>query len=415
MKKTGIGVIGCGGRIKGLLELLPGINEEFEIRALCDPDAEKVAQFRSLFNPDAAVYDRAEDLVKDASISWVAIAPWNALHAPFSVLALKAGKHVFCEKPLATRLDDAVELLRECGKSDKKFMIGFTLRYSDYYRKVKGMIDDGMIGDIVSFEFNETLKFNHGGHIMNCWRRKEEFTGSHILEKCSHDIDIANWLIGSRARRVASFGGLNFFRPENSFHMDRLKPDADGKLPFCAWNPEKYSNPFITDKDIIDNQVVIIEYENGVRATFHTNLCAGIPERRFYIIGTEGAIRFDLYSGKIEVQRVGYDEELQTIGFGQTDGHGGGDRILLEYWRDVMQKDAPPLTTVMDGLTSAVTCFAVEESRKTLGVIELDSYWRACGVPELSQSRRSRSRTAAAEGSLAVTGSSECEYGFSVA
>lgn len=378
MDGIGIGIVGCGGRIEGLLGQLPGLNEQFFVRALCDPDAERVAHFRSRFNPDAVGYEAAEDLVKDSSISWVVVATWNALHAPYSVLALDAGKHVFCEKPLATRLEDAVALRRACARGDRKFMIGFTLRYSSHYRRVKQLIDEGVIGDIVSLEFNETLAFNHGGHIMSGWRRKQEYTGSHILEKCSHDIDLANWLIGSRARRVASFGGLNFFTPENAFHMERLKPDQDGVRPFCAWRPDRYHNPFVTDKDIIDNQVAILEYENGVRATFHTHLCAGIPERRFYILGTEGALRFDLWTGKLEYKRIGFDEELQVLEAERTDGHGGGDAVLVAHWRDMMLADAAPLTTVMDGLTSAVTCFAIEEAREHGRVVDVNPYWNAC-------------------------------------
>jgi len=56
-----------------------------------------------------------------------------------------------------------------------------------------------MIGDVVSMEFNETLNFNHGGYIMGDWRRKTDLSGGHLLEKCSHDYDLVNWILNSKA------------------------------------------------------------------------------------------------------------------------------------------------------------------------------------------------------------------------
>ena len=64
---------------------------------------------------------------------------------------------------------------------------------------------------MISMEFNETLGFNHGGFIMGDWRRLTENSGTHLLEKCCHDIDLVNWMLESIPVKVASFGGVNFF------------------------------------------------------------------------------------------------------------------------------------------------------------------------------------------------------------
>ena len=93
--------------------------------------------------------------------------------------------------------------------------MGFNLRRSPHYRKLKALLNDGVIGDVVSMDFNETLDFNLGGYIFGDWRRLRENSGPFLLEKCCHDIDLANWMLDSQATRVASFGGLNFFVPEN--------------------------------------------------------------------------------------------------------------------------------------------------------------------------------------------------------
>jgi len=378
-KKIGLGIVGCSNRIHWLLKGVAGLGDQIEIRAIFDPNTERSKEWRQDANcPDAELCGDYAELLRREDIDWVAISSWNSLHAGQAVEALEAGKHVFCEKPLSTSLEDAARLHAAAKASNRLFLVGFTLRYSSFYRKLKETIDSGVIGKVVSMEFNETLGFNHGGHIMSCWRRLEKFTGSHILEKCSHDIDVASWLIGSRASRVASFGGCNFFTPDNAHLPETLPSDANGEKAYCQWPTARGGNPFLTEKDIVDNQVVILEYANGVRATFHTNLNAGIPERRFYILGANGALRGDMNDYRIELGRVGFDMKPEVI-FSDTmssEGHGGADEILCQHWADLLcGRESRPLSTVTNGLESAVTCFAIEAARKTSQIVDLNPYW----------------------------------------
>lgn len=94
-------------------------------------------------------------------------------------------------------------------------------------------------------------------------RRLRENAGTHLLEKCSHDIDLVNWIVNDRAKRAASFGGLDFFLPRNAGRINQIPPQSDGKNAYCAMGGLIALNPFTSDKDIIDNQVEIIEYGNG--------------------------------------------------------------------------------------------------------------------------------------------------------
>jgi predicted dehydrogenase len=376
MKKS-IGVIGCSNRIKIVLSSLLNIDNKVEVKAFCDPDMERVKQFKNEFAPNAKVYDSVTQLVSDPKIEWVAIGTWNSLHAQQAIAAVEAEKHVYCEKPLATNFEDCLAIKKAFKKNKKKLMIGFTLRYSPHYRKIRSLIESGAIGKIVSFEFNENLGFNHGGHIMCGWRRKREFTGCHILEKCCHDVDLANWMVGSRVAKVASFGGLDFFRPENEHYMNDLSPDEEGHKAYCSWPTAWGKNPFTSDKDIIDNQVCILQYANGTRATFHTNLNAGIPERRMYILGTRGAIRADAITGKLELQKIGFTEKLQYLATDSRDSHAGGDDILVEYWSKMIHEDVPSLTDIKTGIESAIVCFAADEAMLKGRIVELSEYWAA--------------------------------------
>jgi predicted dehydrogenase len=377
MGKVGIGMIGCGGRLGGVVwGLRDEAKDGIEIRALYDPSEDAIRETKRLFNEDATVYTDYRDLVQDPSLDWVMIGSWNCAHAEQTVAAFQAGKHVFCEKPLATNIDDALAMYRAWRASEKMFTIGFTLRYSPHYMLIKDVLQAGTIGKVISMEFNETLHFAHGGFIHADWRRLTKNAGTHLLEKCCHDVDLVNWMLESRTRRVASFGGCNFFTPENAHQMERVGRDPDsGRLGYCNLWREHPVDPFHAEKDIIDNQVAILEFDNDVRVTFHTNCNSGIPERRMYICGTEGALRADVIKGTIEVQRIGFGTEIEDLSTDASGGHGGGDNILCRSIADSMLTGAPSHTSLLDGLNSAVTCFGIDDAMTTGTVVDMAPYW----------------------------------------
>ncbi|MEX0885035.1 MAG: Gfo/Idh/MocA family oxidoreductase [Phycisphaeraceae bacterium] len=375
-----IGIIGCGGRIRGVVRQVLQHAPEVEVAGVYDPAEASVAAAREAFGSEIAVHDSEQSLVDDASISWVFIGSVNHVHARQAVAALDAGKDVFCEKPLATTLDGCVAMRDAVHRSGRRFFVGFTLRYAPLYRRIRQLIDEGGVGEPISLEFNETLEFSHGSFIQQDWRRHSEASGSFLLEKCCHDVDIVNWLLGSRAARVASFGGLNFFKPGNEHHVERVGPNHEGQKAYHVWGHRRFGSPFIDDKDIIDNQVAILEYANEVRATFHTNCHSAFPERRLYIVGSEGAIRADLIPGVIEHRRIGW-EQSKTVYHTHGGGHGGGDAVMTREIAACMRGGMAPPTTVEDGLASAVTCLAIDEAMGTGRVVELAPTWTRCDAP----------------------------------
>ncbi len=375
MQQIGIGLIGCGSMGVALATRLLKVDPRLKIQGIFDPDDRSIRNALSVFGDRMKIYEDYHQLVDASDIDWVMIASWNCYHRDQVIAAFDAEKHVFCQKPLATNLDDCIAMHCAWQKSGKMFNIGFTLRYSPHYRKIKQLLEEEAIGKIISLEFNEMLDFNHGGYIMGDWRRLMKYAGSHLLEKCCHDIDLINWLVASKARRVASFGGLNFFKAENEFHIQRIGKNKDGKSAYMTWKSLVGLNPFTSDKDIVDNQVAIIEFENGVRGTFHTNCNAGIPERRMYIIGTEGAIRADVLTGKVEVRRIGFDTKIEDRSTDAKGGHGDGDAYLVTELANSMINYTLPSVGMEDALLSSITCFAIDEAMERGEVVHFDKYW----------------------------------------
>lgn len=370
-----IGVVGAGNRICGVLELLLRIAPGLRVTAVYDPDPASIERCRSRVAPRAAVCASEAELCGRDDVDWVFIGSWNSRHAAQAVAAFAAGKHVFCEKPLALDLDEATAMHAAWRASGRTFALGLVLRYSPLYRAARAAIDEGKIGRLLSFEFNETLVFNHGGYIHGNWRRHTRNAGSHLLEKCCHDLDLALWLAGDLPSRVASFGGRTFFTPENRIHQERIGPNSEGRPAFEAWSDPERVNPFNDDKDIVDHQVAILEFAGGVRATFHTHCMAALPERRFYLIGSEGTLRLDAYTGKLELRRVGWNEPLELSNPIDGDGHAGADGPMVRELAECMAGLRAPAAGFSEGLRSLVVAQAVDEAMRDGRVIDLAPLW----------------------------------------
>lgn len=364
-----------------LKRLLPK-DPRLTVKGVFDIDATAIEQSRGVFGAsDPREYPSMESLATDPEIDWVMMGTWNRHHAAPAIAALNAGKNVFCEKPLATTLADCVAVQNAVRKSKGIFAFGLVLRYSPHYQRIHQTLADGRVGELISFEFNETLRPGHGGYIFGNWRRRTEMAGSHILEKCCHDLDIANWMAGSVPTRVASFGGKRIFTPENAGLGEAIGLDADGRSVFVEWPDAHRVDPFSGDADLLDHQVVILEYANGVRATFHANCVAALPERRFYLLGTRGTLRADAYDGRITLQRIGREISEEDLSIGPNpDGHGGGDSVLATGLAATMLEGRKPLAGIDEAVRSAAVAFAIDEAQATGKVVDLKPYWSALSV-----------------------------------
>ncbi|MES2310339.1 MAG: Gfo/Idh/MocA family oxidoreductase [Verrucomicrobiota bacterium] len=381
--QVGLGIVGCGMRPRGLFRLLAGndSNPSIQIRALFDPNADQVTKAKEeLKCPNAIIHESYENLLKDPSVDWVLISSPNHLHAEQVIRAFHAGKNVFCEKPLATSFEDCLKMEKAWKKSGKEFFFGLCLRYSPLYQRVAQLLEEGVVGKIVSFEFNETLSFNHGGYIMGNWRSNREKAGTHLLEKCCHDIDLVQWFTGSVPVRVASFGGLDFFVPKNKKRIHELGVNSEGKSAYMVWDDPNRQNPFSKEISIVDNQVMIAEFDSGSRCSFHTNCNAAIPERRFYIVGTHGTLRADLYTGTIEWQKIGFYSSGFSEKIDLSGGHGGADEKLIEAFIETLLKGKAPAAGMKEAKLSAIACFGIDQAMDRKEVVDLRPLWKKAEV-----------------------------------
>jgi predicted dehydrogenase len=371
-----IGIIGCGARLRGILKMLLKEDRRLQPKGVCDPDPDSIERARKELHLPLHAYETAEALIADPAIDWVMIGSWNCYHAAQAIAALNAGKNVFCEKPLATNFEDCVAVRDAARRARGVFAFGFVLRYSPHYQRTHRILKEGGIGELISFEFNETLKASLGGFIFGNWRRRCENAGSLILEKCCHDLDLANWMADSLPVRVASFGGRRYFTPQHANLETQIGPESDGRSVFNEGLDPHGVNPFSEGANILDHQVVILEYANNVRATFHMNAVSALPERRFMLLGTLGSLRSDSYERKITLRQLGYGKEFEAFSMAvPADGHGGGDVVMAEQLAKTMLNAEPPHVGIEEAIQSAAVAFAIDQAQASGQVVNLAPWW----------------------------------------
>lgn len=377
-----IGVVGCGNRLRSVLQLLLASGgDRLVVTAVYDPLPASCQALAQELGIRVTPAKSAEAVCASPEVDWVLIGSWNCFHAEQVVAAFTAGKHVFCEKPLATSVEDCLRMQEAWRISGRTFFFGLVLRYAPIYQKIKQLLDHGAVGRVLSMEFNETLPFNHGGYIHGNWRRHRANAGTHLLEKCCHDIDIVNWLTGSLPVRVASFGGRDFFGPRNQSFADSLGADRQGRKAYQTWADPQRVDPFSEGASIVDNQVAILEYAAGFRATLHTNCNAALPERRVYILGEKGALRANVLTRRIETCRIGFDAQPEMfIVAGEGGDHLGGDEVMAEHLSRTMLSGAAPLASMDEGVRSAFSCFGIDAALDDQRIVDLAPIWARAGI-----------------------------------
>lgn len=152
-----IGIIGCGkiAQVRHIPEY--DANENVRILGFYDINEERAKELAEKYQGIA--YRSYEELLKEPQIDAVSVCAANSVHAEITIAALRAGKHVLCEKPMAATLADCEEMVSEAKKSGKTLMIDQNQRLAKAHIEAKRMIDEGMIGDIVTFR----TTFGHGG------------------------------------------------------------------------------------------------------------------------------------------------------------------------------------------------------------------------------------------------------------
>jgi myo-inositol 2-dehydrogenase/D-chiro-inositol 1-dehydrogenase len=329
-ERSGTALIGIG--IRGSY-LLTGIMDQPNARvvALCDNNAarlDKAASVASRDNPATTsdwrkILDR-----KDVDTVFIATPPY--LHSEMAIAALKAGKHVYCEKPVGVTAESVSSLLQAAKASNKVFQAGQQLRSMRQLGEAVRKIREGAIGDVlfVKAQRHASADLDHTGSSAE-WYFDVKKSGGYLVEQSVHNLDACNWAIGSHPVRAAGFGGIGLY-----------KNDPPGR-------------------DIMDHSSLTYEYPNGVKLSFTQMVFhpRSMPNNNqmIHVYGTKGSV--DLLSTAMlyPLSKDGKPVELAAKVTEPQHAH-------ITAFYDCVQKGAGNPADIVVGATAALTAILGNET-----------------------------------------------------
>ncbi|MBQ7670021.1 MAG: Gfo/Idh/MocA family oxidoreductase [Clostridia bacterium] len=413
-KYISVAVAGLGSRGYAYSYALGHFEGRAKIVACADILPDRAERFGDKFGiPEDMRFSSAEEMLRRERLADVIIiATPDRCHYRQAMAALDADYDLLLEKPVSPVLSECFEIAAKASEKSRRVIVCHVLRYTAYYRKIKELLDSGVIGDVVSIKADEKVGYWHQAHsfVRGNWANSER-SSPMILQKCCHDMDIFHWLVGKRCVATSSFGSLTHFKPSEApegatercteecpvYHtcpfsvekcyIDHARQgnfswpiDVVTQIPTVeALEENLRTGPYgrcvyHCDNDVVDHQVVNLLFEGG--ATLSFTMCAftsGVSwGRGTYIMGTKGEIIGDSGKDRIEVNVFGGKSEVYEKISSETDGfgHGGGDFGIIRDLIALLEGSgdaSSSMTDIDETLESHLIALAAEESRVSGG------------------------------------------------
>ena len=419
MKKLNVVIIGAGNRGATYADIMAKYPEKYQVVGVAEPIESRRNYIRDKFAiPENMCFTDYHPLFELGKVADVAvIATMDRLHFDPAMAAISLGYDLLLEKPISPEPEECEKISRAAKEKGVKVVVCHVLRYTDYFLTLKKLIDSGRIGKIMSINHEEDVGNVHQSHsfVRGNWGNSER-SSCMLLQKSCHDMDILQWLIGAKPKKLQSFGTLSYFREENA-PADAPERCTDGcpHLDTCPYNTIKIyyddkdntwfrttctrlADPtdedvmnslkttqygkcvFKCDNDVVDHQTVNMLFEGDVTVTFSMN-AFNYGGRFTHIMGTKGEIKSKLASRtKIELfdfeKREGEDIPIEKASDGISGGHGGGDEgIILSLYKYVAEDIKTPSISEIDiSADNHLIVFAAEEARHKNTVVDFGEF-----------------------------------------
>ncbi len=318
------------------------------------------------------------------------------MHLDHIRLGLQAGLTVFTEKPIVTSVEESyalASLLNTYGHD--RLLVGLVLRYSPLLPRPQegsGGRSSWRRGVHRGLRAYPALSWSL---LMRDWRRYGRYAGGFMLEKCCHDPRSLQWSGRARPRFVASFGGRKSFVPANAPQNSGINDMEVYHRKPSGW--EGSDKVFDSDGDIVDYQTAIVEYENGVSMTFHTNLNVPDEFRRFCVIGSKGMAEGDFVRGFMDVHDARTNEKVVANKYQAPSAqshHYGADEQMAEDVIAFVQTGAKQPVSAIDALEAGILALAMDEARFGRKVIDLQPVWQKFDACLHGETAAARARSA---------------------
>lgn len=409
MQRVKIVVIGAGNRTNKYMEYAKRHPERLELVSVVEPveiRRRNMAERFGLKMEDC--YSSIDDFfAAKVEADAVLIGTPEDKHFEPTMRSIDAGYHVLLEKPIAQTKEECLAIQQNAHRQGVVVGVCHVLRFHPYFMKIKEVVDSGALGEIISINHYAEINIDRMTHsyVRGLWSQSKK-TNPMLIAKCCHDIDFLLWVAGSKCRRVSSFGSLRWFREERAPEGSAkrcIDCSVEKQCPYSAVNLYKERKEWIRnfdvpegrtiddvideelrsgrfgrcvhhcDNDVVDNQILNMELENGTLISFVVNAFTRNDFRGTHIKLTHGEI--DGNETTLRVRRF-RDNEEQMFDFSDLCSqpfHAGADLNIVEEFVNSITRSANGIlsSTIDSSIESHVVCYEAETSRLTGQTIEI--------------------------------------------
>ncbi len=419
MKKLTAIVLGYGMRGSTYARYAVEHPDQLEIVGVAEPldNRRLYAKERHGLDDSMLFNSWTEVAARPKMADFVVISMQDNMHYEPAMRMIDLGYDILLEKPMAPSAKECKDICVAAEKKGVKVIVCHVLRFTQFFCAIKDIIDEGILGDIMSVVHLENVGNTHQSHsfVRGNWRNTAE-SSPMILAKSCHDTDIIQWLIGKECKKVQSFGSLTHFTEANRpagapdycvdgcphgstcpYNAVKLYYDDKNNSWFRSVAANTSVNPtdeqvmeaitrgpygrcvYHCDNDVVDHQVVNMEFEGGCTVMFSMN-CFNEGGRSIRIFGTKGELRAAMRSKKIEVftfeDRQTREYEVSKAGNTILSGHGGGDTGIMVDLMKYFGGETPSksVCSIRTSYLNHLIAFAAEESRLNDVVVDMDRF-----------------------------------------
>lgn len=368
---------------------------------------------------DDMLFSDASDLFAQGKIADAAIiASQDQDHFGHVMQALDCGYDILLEKPIAPTPQECIAIEEKANALGRKITVCHVLRYTNFFMGIKEILDSGELGKIVSIKHSENIGNFHMAHsfVRGNWRNVKSSCPI-ILAKSCHDLDILLWLTDAHCTKVAAFGSLSYFKESNApigstdrcctcpvakdcrYEAKKMYLPVLGQWPADVVCLEQSEDALMDalrtgpygrcvyrcDNDVCDHMSMILEFDNGVTATFSLSAQTSACHRNIHIMCEDGEILADDETKQIIVrkhvssQADTFEERIIHVRTNGS-GHGGGDAGILEDFTACMRNaSADSRSSISRSVESHLMAGAMEQSRLTGTAVDMAAYRETLG------------------------------------
>jgi len=338
-RKIRIAIVGCGRISKNHFGSLEKHSDDLELAAVCDNNAETLKAHQEQYKVKG--YLRMEQMLEQEELDIVALCTPSGVHPDQAVLAAKYGVNVMTEKPMATRWQDGVRMVRACDDAGVRLFVVKQNRRNTTLQLLKRAVEEKRFGKINMVHLNVFWTRPQAYYDQAKWRGTWEFDGGAFMNQASHYVDLLDWLIGP---------------------IDKVQSMMSTTR----------------DIEVEDTGVLNVKWRNGALGSMSVTMLTYPKnlEGSITILGEKGTVRV----GGVAVNDIqiwdfdetkDYDEQIQQVNYETTSVYGFGHPLYYKNVVDVMRGNAEPETDGREGLKSLEVLIAAYQSARDGKTISL--------------------------------------------